>query len=159
MKKIEAKGQQGEQLAFCQIVGYGRRAIASHWLALVVRPQASNQQSKAGHPTLTSPRPEIERPGPVSNHWLPASLRRLPITPPLQNSLSSSCPHFWAHMVNSYWLTPALACPTQASPKIFISPKLLLQMSKYYKYCTPTKLILKHMFSKSFKKSKINDIK
>jgi hypothetical protein len=41
----------------------------------------------------------------------PALLAQVPVIPPLQNSPSSSCPHLWAHVVNSCWLAPALARP------------------------------------------------
>jgi hypothetical protein len=35
---------------------------------------------------------------------------------------SSSCPHIFAHVVNSCWLAPAHACPAQTSSKIFKYP-------------------------------------
>jgi hypothetical protein len=49
-----------------------------------------------------------------------------------------------------------IACLTQTSPKIFIFPLLFICRSKNYEVCTPVKLILRHMFTKSFKKSKKN---
>jgi hypothetical protein len=42
----------------------------------------------------------------------PLLLRGCPKLPPLQNSPSSSCPHFFVH-VNSCWLATELACPTK----------------------------------------------
>jgi hypothetical protein len=46
------------------------------------------------------------------------------------------------------------AHPAQTSPKNFKHPKLLIYKSKNYEICTPAKLIVKHIFTKSFKKSK-----
>jgi hypothetical protein len=61
---------------------------------------------------------------------------------------------FFAHVVNSYSLALAHARPTQTFPKNFKHPQLLICRSKNYEICTHGKLIARHTFSKSFKKSK-----
>jgi hypothetical protein len=45
--------------------------------------------------------------------WLPATPVRVPITPSCKNPPFSSCPHLWAHVVNSCWLAPTLTYHAQ----------------------------------------------
>ena len=90
----------------------------------------------------------------ASNHQLPASLTRVPITPLLQNFTFSSYPHFFAHVVNSWWLALSHAHLAQISPKFFVSPWILIHRSKDYEICNLAKLIPRCMLTKNFKKTK-----
>jgi hypothetical protein len=68
---------------------------------------------------------------------------------PLHNFLSSSCPHLFAHVVNSCWLAPIHAHSTQTSPKFWsVGPKIM-------KFVLPWSLFIGASWQKVSKNLKI----